>query len=297
MISFGFFLTISIPVPNALSKEMYIIIFDTISQQISDWRRFGRLIGLEEHIIDNIEQDESQKKCEMLHMCLEMKKESAKDSLGWGFWKERLLKFSEAIPMWPTIFDEICKRIDNWRRFGRLLGLEDHVLNTINRDYAKKNERTYRCIRHKNDNKEVVGWNFWRDKLLKFEEGEEIVNVLEKQYPMLSESINKENNDKGTEDIFIDIFDKISRGIGNWERFARLLQIEENARINLVNNRAYELTEEKVHRCIEVKKSSTRDWYYWRGILLAIGEKDLVEEIEKIHPELLDDEWVNLTVD
>lgn len=96
------------------------------------------------------------------------------------------------------MFDEISQRIRNWRRFGRLIGVEDYILDNIEEDHRKKDRRLYECIMYKKEaSKMRIGWNFWKEKLLRFEEGREIIHILENKFPSLSKSITKQDDGEG----------------------------------------------------------------------------------------------------
>jgi len=193
----------------------------------------------------------------------------------------------------PEIFDVISQRISNWRRFGRLISIEDHVLDNIEQDFQDKHSRVNRCIHYKNKLLKH-GWGFWNNRLLRFGEGRGIVDILEKQIPSLSDSITDHNDFAGAEYMFIDIFDTLSMRLRDWKPLARVLGFEEYISREIEGNDKYKTClQEKVYRCIKKVKSTSPDWLYWKDILLKIDEKDLIEDIERLYPDLPKDKRID----
>jgi len=203
----------------------------------------------------------------------------------------------------PKILEVIYHQVRNWRRFGRLIGLEEDILDTIEADYKSNAERIERCIKHKIDTSiKTIEWNYWKERLLRLKEGEGIVQELEGNFPNLADSAKEEDNEQGNEEQFIDIFDMISTTISDWKRLASVLDIEYIITEIEGNDKYNNRLEEKVYRCINEKKTSPPEWCYWRDKLLEYSsnvnkqnEKDLVEDIEMLYPVLLNDDRIDLS--
>jgi len=78
-----------------LKEEHEFDVFDTISMEIKDWKRFGRSIGLKNHILNIIEKNNPGNNYEMAYRCIENKIETSKEEIDWPFWKQKLLKINE----------------------------------------------------------------------------------------------------------------------------------------------------------------------------------------------------------
>jgi len=98
----------------------------------------------------------------------------------------------------PQIFDAICHKVRNWKRFGRLIGVEESMLNHIDLNKNNKEDRLYACLDYKKDSSVFPKrWGFLKKRLLKFTEGGDIVHTLEKRLPTLLHSVIEQNTHEG----------------------------------------------------------------------------------------------------
>lgn len=73
-----------------------------------------------------------------------------------------------------------------------MIGVEEHIVGNIEQDYRDKDEKIYRCILHKIQSSEhTIRWNFWKENILRFDEGGCLVDILETRFPLLSTSLNE----------------------------------------------------------------------------------------------------------
>jgi len=71
----------------------------------------------------------------------------------------------------------------NWRRFGRLIGMSENDLDIIKDTYTNIFARVHQCIVNSSfDDQTPTDWNYWRNKLLMFEDGGVIADIIESNY-------------------------------------------------------------------------------------------------------------------
>jgi len=95
------------------------------------------------------------------------------------------------------------------------------------------------------------------------------------------------------------VFEMMCRRIGDWRKFAINLEVDYLIR-DFVKEERFREINKKINKCIDEKIQTSKeqlniDWFYWRNILLRIGERDLVDDIEDKHPNLLTDDRIDLS--
>jgi len=94
------------------------------------------------------------------------------------------------------------------------------------------------------------------------------------------------------------VFDMMCCRIASWRQFANTLGIDYIIR-DLVHDERYSDIHGKINKCIHEKRETSididPDWLYWRHVLLQIGEKDLVDDIEDTYPYLVKDSQFHLS--
>jgi len=92
---------------------------------------------------------------------------------------EEILKRNN--PLGPEVLDVIYQRVCDWRRFGHLLGLEVHKLNSIEADYAKKEDRVERCMWLKKESEaNPLQWSYLKEILLGMDEKDLVMDIERK---------------------------------------------------------------------------------------------------------------------
>jgi len=83
------------------------------------------------------------------------------------------------------MYDIIAMEIKDWKRFGRLLYIEENTIERFDIDYRNVYEKAYQCILKKNQSSGKQKWSYWKEKLLKMKEVE-IINTIEMNFPDLA---------------------------------------------------------------------------------------------------------------
>jgi len=174
------------------------------------------------------------------------------------------------------VLDKIANRISNWRRFGRVIGIEDHHLNNIEENFRMKYERVYRCILHKKQSsEEEVEWFFWRAKLLRLGEGS-IVDIIETKYPYLSVAGTTEVHKCVDEDEKLAI---ISHNASREENFL-VLSFDLEDKVELYFN-------DKIGKSCLVKREKLQDYLFKNHKVLLEFSKYSFSEEKKIECNVL----------
>jgi len=163
-------------------------------------------------------------------------------------------------------------KINNWKLFGRMIGIEENELTLIQMNFQTTYKRAYQCCRRKieKSTKPVV-WTYWKEKLLTMGEAK-IVDIVEHTYP----DLNVRWNDKDHK-----LLEEVSMSINNWKRLGRVIGYEEYELDVIEAN--YQTKYERLYMCITSKmKTSTvsHDWSYWKEKLLTSGEANFVHFCE-----------------
>jgi len=197
-------------------------------------------------------------------------------------------------PLGPEVFDVIYQRVCDWRRLGHLLGLENDVLNNIETDYAKKEDRVERCILLKKESEaNPLEWSYLKDILLIMDEKDLVIDIEGKPAELLQDArIDKSDVDP----LCPGIFDMIYQQVCNWRRLGHFIGLEDHELNNIELDNTKK--EHRVESCISRKKEIVGNpigWFYWRNILLKIKEIDLVDDIEEKYPDLLKDKRIDIS--
>jgi len=193
--------------------------------------------------------------------------------------------------------NEISMQINDWKLFGRIIGVEQYELDEIDVNYQKKYEKAYQCISIKiGKSTEPLNWSYWKEKLLTSGEGG-IVDIIEEKHPYTIGSRALFFKDMSSYPMRY-VFDMMCTRIKDWRQFAEVLGLDYRRR-DFKKVGVYNETYENIYTCIVKTIESTvdgyRDWNYWRNILLRINEKELIDEIEHKYPKILQDDLVHLS--